>query len=132
MKLSADDAFALSQAFRDVAVAIGDYRYDNWDDLTPGQRQTLEDEEWSLLNASSDLITKAVGLVLDETQTGMKELSDAAARAKKAVQTLKTVKKVINVAVAAVGLTAAILSKDPGAIGKNAKALYDAATATDG
>ena len=31
-------------------------------DLTAGA--TLEDEEWSLLNASSDMVTKAVGLVL--------------------------------------------------------------------
>ena len=42
---------------------------------------------------------------------------------------LGKVKTVINVAAATVGLAAAVLSRDPGAIAKNAKGLYDAATA---
>ena len=35
----------------------------------------------------------------------------------------------VNVAAAAVGLAAAIVAKDPGAIAKNSKAVFDAATA---
>ena len=53
----------------------------------------------------------------------------AKARAAKAVKTLKEVRKVITIAAAAVGLAAAIASKDPDAIAKNAKAVLDAATA---
>ena len=45
------------------------------------------------------------------------------------MKTLKEVGKVINVATAAVALAAAIVSKDPGAIAKNSKAVFDAATA---
>jgi len=46
------------------------------------------------------------------------------------VKTLNDVRKVITVATASVGLAAAIVSKDPGAIAKNAKAVFDAATAS--
>src|SRR2546426_6446383 len=129
MPLTSDDAFALSKSFRDLSVSIGDFRFKNWNTLSEADRKTLEDEEWSLLNASSDMVTKAVGLTLDESQAGAQRVQGATAAAQKAVKTLNEVRKVINVATAAVGLGAAIVSKDPGAIAKNAKAVFDAATA---
>jgi hypothetical protein len=128
--LTSDDAFALSKSFRDLSVAIGDYRFSHWNTLSAADRTTLENEEWSLLNAASDMITKAVGLTLDESQAGAARLNGAAASAQKAVKTLNDVRKVITVATASVGLAAAIMSKDPGAIAKNAKAVFDAVTAT--
>jgi hypothetical protein len=118
MPLTSADAFKLSKVFHDLSVAIG------------GNRATLEDEEWSLLNASSDMVTKAVGLALDESDPGAQNVQKAAAAAQKAVKTLKEVGKVINIAAATVGLAAAIGSKDPGAIAKNAKAVFDAVTAS--
>jgi hypothetical protein len=127
--LTSDDALALSKSFRDLSVSIGDFRFKNWNTLSEADRKTLEDEEWSLLNNSSDMVTKAVGLALDESQGGAQRVQSAAGAAQKAVKTLNDVRKVINVATASVGLAAAILSKDPGAIAKNAKAVLDAATA---
>jgi hypothetical protein len=127
--LTSDDAFALSKSFRDLSVSIGDYRFAHWSTLSEADRTTLEKEEWSLLNAASDMITKAVGLTLDESQAGAAKLNSAAATAQKAVKTLNDVRKVITVATASVGLAAAIVSKDPGAIAKNAKAVLDAAIA---
>ncbi len=129
MPLTSADAFKLSKAFHDLSVAIGEYRFANWNALSEDDRKTLEDEEWSLLNASSDMVTKAVGLALDESDPGAQKVQAATAAAQKAVKTVKEVGKVITVATAAVGLAAAIVSKDPGAIAKNAKAVLDAATA---
>jgi len=129
MKLTADDAFDLSKQFRDAAVSLGNYRFDNWDDLTNAQRQDLEDDEWSLLNASSDMITKAVGLALDESELTLSELQASTTKAKKAIKTLKTVGQVIGVATALVGLAAAIISKDPKAVANNAKLVYAASKA---
>jgi len=130
MPLTSADAFKLSKAFHDLSVAVGEYRFGNWNSLTDETRKTLEDEEWSLLNASSDMITKAVGLALDESDPGAQKVQAATAAATKAVKTVKNVGKVINITTASVGLAAAIVSKDPGAIAKNAKAVFDAATAT--
>lgn len=129
MKVTAEQAFELSKSFRELSVDLGDYRYRNWKKLKKQERQDLEDAEWSLLNSASDMTTKAVGLVLDEAEASFESLARATGRAKKAVKTLKAVGKVINVASAAVGLAAAVLSRDVGAVGKNAKALFDAATA---
>jgi len=130
MPLTSADAFKLSKSFHDLSVSIGEYRFANWNTLSEANRKTLEDEEWSLLNASSDMITKAVGLALDESDPAAQKVQAATAAAQKAVKTLKEVGKVITIATAAVGLGAAIVSKDPGAIAKNAKAVFDAATAT--
>lgn len=127
--LTSDDALALSKSYRDLSVAIGDFRFKNWNTLSEGDRKALEEKEWALLNASSDMVTKAVGLTLDESDAAAKKVQGAAATAEKAVKTLKEVRKVITIAAAAVGLAAAIASKDPGAIAKNGKAVLDAATA---
>ena len=74
------------------------------------------------------MLTKAVGLSLDESDPTGQKVEAATNAATKAVKTLKQVGKVINVAAAAVG-PAAIVSKDPGAIAKNSKAVFDAASA---
>ena len=129
MPLTSADALALSKSFRDLSVAIGDFRFANWDALGDANRRLLENEEWSILNASSDMVTKAVGLGLDESDPAAKKVQGATASALKAVKTLKDISKVIGVATATVGLAAAVISKDPGAIAKNAKAVFDAATA---
>ena len=126
--LTSDDALALSKSYRDLSVAIGDFRFKNWNTLSEADRKALEEKEWALLNASSDMVTKAVGLTLDESDAAAKKVQGAAATAEKAVKTLKEVRKVITIAAAAVGLAAAIASKDPGAIAKNGKAVLDAAT----
>jgi hypothetical protein len=129
MPLTSADALALSKSFRDLSVAIGDFRFANWDALGEANRKLLENEEWSILNASSDMVTKAVGLALDESDPAAKKVQGATASALKAVKTLKDISKVIGIATATVGLAAAVISKDPGAIAKNAKAVFDAATA---
>lgn len=129
MALTSAEAFALSQWFRDLSNELASYRTRAWNTLSDDQRQSLEEAEWKLLNAANELTTAAVGLTLDESEASFERLRESTERAKGAVKTLQTVRKGINVATAAVGLAAAILSKDPGAIGKNAKSLYDAATA---
>lgn len=131
MKLTSEEAFELSRRFRELSVELGNFRFSNWKELSTAQRRAMEDAEWSLLNASSDMITTAVGIVLDETEISLQALQESTNKARRAIRTLKTVRKVIKVATVAVGLAAAIVSKDPGAIAKNAKALIDVATEED-
>ena len=128
MGLTSAEARTLSKWFLDLSTELNKYRNNTWDNLSSEQRQSLKDAMEDLLNASSELATAAVGLTLDESETGFNKLKESSKRAKEAIKTLRTVDKVITVATAAVGLAAAIASKDVGAIGKNAKSLYDAAT----
>lgn len=127
MALTAQEAFELSKQFRDFAITLGNYRFANWQTLSPLQRRDIEDEEWSLINASSDMTTKAVGLALEESESSLRSITKSITKAKQAIKKLQTVKQIINVAAAVVGLGAAIISKDPGSIAKNAKLVFDAA-----
>lgn len=110
-----------------MGISLGNYRFANWTTLTPAQRQDLENEEWSLLNASSDMTTKAVGLALEESEVNVQHITRSVGKAKLAVKKLEKVSDVIQVATATVALAAAIVSKDPGAIAKNAKLVLKAA-----
>jgi len=129
MALTSAEAFTLSQWFRDLSNELARYRTREWNTLSNDQRQGLEEAEWRLLNAANEFTTAAVGLTLDESEASFEKLKNSTERAKGAIKTLQTVGKVITVATAAVGLAASILSKDVGAIGRNATSLYNAATA---
>ncbi len=126
MPLTTEEAFELSKQFRDLANTLADYRFSNWDTLTATQRRDIEDEEWSLINSSSDMTTKAVGLALEDSETSFSSVKKSISKARKTIKKLEKVKTIIEVAAAAVGLGAAIVSKDPGSIAKNAKRVLDA------
>lgn len=127
MPLTAQEAFELSKHFREVANTLADHRFANWEILTATQRRDIEDEEWSLINSSSNMTTKAIGLALEESDTSFNAVKKSISKARKTIKKLKNVKSIIEVAAAAVGLGAAIVSKDPGSIAKNAKLVLDAA-----
>jgi len=129
MKTTANDALELSKKFRELSVTLGNYRFENWGEFTAGQRQQLEDQEWTLLNYASDLTTMAVGITLDETQTTLSKIHDSITKAKNAVKKLDTIRKVINIAESGNRLAAAIVTKDPSAIAKASATLYQKATA---
>ncbi|MCC7274313.1 MAG: hypothetical protein IT561_16725 [Alphaproteobacteria bacterium] len=126
MKLTSAEAFELAVVFRDAAIAVGDTKIKNWDAMTPKQRKDLEDAEWSLLNAASDMVTMAVGLVLDETQFALARLTGVVGSARKALKRLDDIRKAIKVATALVGLAAAVITRDFGAIAKSAQGVADA------
>lgn len=126
-KMTADEARALASEFRDLSVQLGDFRFENWGSLTPAKRREIEDAEWSLLNSSSDMITTAVGIDLTNLQNGLKAITDATAKAKKAVATINTVKDVLGVAAAAIVLAGAIASQNPNAIASAAGELFKVA-----
>jgi hypothetical protein len=130
LQLTSDEAFRLADQFRNLSKAVGDYRIRSWDGLSTEQRRTLEDAEWSLLNASSDMNTFAIGLVLEESQCSFDQLTQITAKGKETLETLADIRKAINIATAAVGLAAAIISAstigDVGAVAKGAIALSEA------
>ena len=129
MKTTKEDALELSKKFREFSIALGNYRFENWGELTPGQRQQLENQEWTLLNHASDLTTLAVGIALDQTQTSVSKINASIAKAKNSVKKLDTIRKIINLAESGIRLAAAIVTKDPIAIAKASAILYQKATA---
>ena len=128
MPLTSEEAFDLARQLRGAAVDIGNYRFKHWDELGKARREKLEVLEWDLAVGAMQTTTAGVGLALEEVDTSLTALRDATGKARKAIKTLEDVRKVIKVATALVGLAAAVASKDPVAVAKNAKKVYEIAT----
>jgi len=116
MPISKDEARELAKTFRDLSNQLGDFRFKNWSNLSAAQRQKIEDTEWTLLNYSSDFITTAVGIALDDLEADLKAIFDAMGKAKKVIATIDTVKDVLKVTACVIALGGAITSKRPSAI----------------
>lgn len=108
--LSADQAFELATRFHDISVSVGNYRFDQWDNLTESQRKRLEDLQWTLMNYSSDFVAQAINLVADDLEGTLKKITDATTEANDAIAKIETVSKVIVIAAAGTVLGAAIMS----------------------
>jgi hypothetical protein len=115
-KLTAGQSRELAEAFYRLSKEIGDYRFDHWEKLGKGDRRALEDLEWTLLSASSDLTAGAVDVALGEAAPVLKQVTRATRAMKVEIKRAKRVEKVLGIAAAAVKLTAAIVSGSPAAI----------------
>ena len=77
MKLTSQDALDLATTFREAAKSVGDYLYGNWNDLPPADRSRLRSMDVTLINVATDLVTHAVGIVIDEGQASLNDLKSA-------------------------------------------------------
>lgn len=116
MKVDAQQARDLARQFHDLATAVGDYRFEHWDDLTKGERDRLKDVQLTLLNNSTHFITELVGVILDDAQGDLDTLSKVTAKAERVLKNIADVKKGIEIAAELVKLGAAIASENPAAI----------------
>ena len=113
MKTTAKNALELARLFQDAAIALFDYRLDNWDSISKPQRATIENAAWTLLNNAADFVTRAVGIIIDDAQGGLKRLTDVTAKANKTVKRINEVKKIILIGSALIKFGAAIITRDP-------------------
>lgn len=127
--LTADEALDLAERFHLLAQALARYRFARWDDLTGAQRRVLEDREWALLTSSSELVTQAVGLVLESSAATLAALRQATGDATAAFARTEEVRRVIRVATAVVALAAAVAAKNPGAVAANVQVVLQTAGA---
>lgn len=126
--LSAKDLFDLSQAFHDLSVALGNYRYAQWDNLTPSQRTDLEAKQWTLFNASSDLNAKSVLLKMKLLDDDLQTLKSCTTAMKEAAENISEIKHAIAIATKAVAFGGTIyLAASTGDVG----ALVAAASALE-
>ncbi len=107
-QLSSQDVFDLSKSFHDLSTALGDFRYSNWDALTPPQRTDLETKQWTLFNMSSDLNAKSVVLKAKLLDADIQTLKSCVADMQAAAQKIKDVKHAIAIAAKAVAFGGAV------------------------
>lgn len=127
-KLSSDQAYEFANEFHDLSVAVGNYRFDQWDDLTAAQRKQLEDLQWTLMNYSSDFTAQALNFVVDDLQGTVDKITAATANANKAIANIKLVSQVLAIATSATVLGAFIMSGNADGALKAADNLLQAVT----
>jgi hypothetical protein len=115
-KLTKDQARELARGFLELSHALGTWRFDHWSEIAATDRKRLEEEEWDLLNASSTLVTRAVGLSLDDLEKDLGAIRNGTLLAKRAVARLRGVKDAIALAASFVTLSGAIVAGSPVAI----------------
>ena len=120
MSISKDQARKLAEQFRLASVAVGDYRFAHWGQLSPAERQQLSDEEWTLLNDSNDMVTKAVDLALADVEKDLEVIIAATERAAGVLKSIQAFKDAVTVVAGLVGLAgaiaAAVVSENPGPV----------------
>jgi hypothetical protein len=116
--LTADDALKLSAQFRNTSIAVGDYLYapENWAKIPEKERATLQSLEVTLLNVASDLVTRAVGVIIAEAEQSVAELVEATGHARDVIKIIDNVTRTITVVTAMIGLAAVIPTGNAGAI----------------
>lgn len=115
-KLTSAQANALANDFLGLAQAIGDFRYDNWNEMSKPQNQQLGKLQWSILNYGEDILALSTALVMNDVQTSLDQINDVTLEIRSTIQKLQNVQKVINVAAAIITFGGAVISKDPSAI----------------
>jgi hypothetical protein len=108
--LSSDQAYQLASQFHDLSVAVGNYRFAHWDQLSAAERRRLEDLQWTLMNYSSDFTAQAISMVVDDLQGTLSKIRGATAQANKVINDIEIVSKVLVIAASAAVLGAAIMS----------------------
>ena len=125
-EITAAQALQLGKDYYESGNAIGKFRLKNWDRLSPDQRLVLGNTGRTLLDHSQDLITHAVGKILDDTQASLNDIRKATADANKTIKTINDIKKVISIAAALVTLATAIYTENPTGIANAVKSVIGA------
>jgi hypothetical protein len=127
-KITAAQALQLAKIYNESANAIGDFRLKNWDKLSAEDRLALGNTGRALLDHSQDLITYAVGKILDDTQASLDDIRRATAGANRAIKAIDDIKRVISIGAALISLAAAIYTENPSGISDAVKAVVSAVT----
>lgn len=122
--LTSEQANRLSDDFFYLGVAIGDFRYENWDRLTLEQNKELSDMQSAILRCGEDILAYSTTLVMDEVADSLGKIGSITDEIKGTIKKLESIQKGLNAAAAILILGAAIVKRDPTAIGNSIKDLF--------
>jgi hypothetical protein len=116
MQWTALDLKNLAAVFDDMADAVLNFRIQNGPKLTQLQKNQLTEHYGQLVSYGEQFENEALKSALSNIDAAVVDLQNASHNATHALQVISDVQKAIGIAVAAVGLGAAILSPTPGTI----------------
>lgn len=120
MELTADQARKLARSYFDLAQALGEYRFDKFDELIPAKRRKMEEFERALLDSSTAFTALAMSISLADLEPVLARIEEVTTTMKDNINDLQKVDRVLKLAGSAVQLAGAILSGNPEAIFKAA------------
>ncbi|MEB2775201.1 hypothetical protein SYJ56_07770 [Algoriphagus sp. D3-2-R+10] len=123
--LTTDQANQLSENFYSLAIALGDFRVENWDRLTPEQRKELSDIQYSVIRCGEDILALSTTLVMDEVADSLGKINTISEEIKGTIKTLGNIQKGLNVAAAILILGVAIINRDTQGIGNSIKNVFE-------
>jgi hypothetical protein len=123
MQWTALDLKNLAALFDDVADALWSFRIQNASVLTQADKDLITTRYGQLVSYGEQLENKAVQSALSDIDGDVAALQNATHDATHAIQVISDVQKAIGIAVAAVGLGAAILNPSPGTIASSLSTL---------
>ena len=127
--ITAADSRRIAQLYSELAATLADYRFSHWTELTKAQRAEIESHEWTLLTYSSNMATRAIRIVGEDSATALAGITRATRRLATAVKRVASVKKAFSLATSAIALGGAIASGHALAIGE---AVSEALRVADG
>lgn len=122
--LTSAQANQLSDDFFFLSMAIADFRYENWERLTLDENKELSEMQGAILRCGEDILAFSTSLVMDEAAASLAKISSITLEIKGTIKTLTSIQKGLNAAAAILILGAAIVKRDPMAIGNSIKDLF--------
>ncbi len=126
MQWTALDLKNLAALFDDMADALWNFRIKNGSTLTQSQKNQFTAEYGQLVSYGERFENKALQSALHDIDAAVVDLQNAAHDATHALEVISDVQKAITIAVAAVGLGAAIMNPTPGTIANSVNTLVQA------
>ncbi|RAI93865.1 hypothetical protein [Algoriphagus yeomjeoni] len=123
--LTSDQATQLSDNFYSLAMAIGDFRYENWDKLSFEENKELSETQNMLLQTGEDILAFSTTLIMDETIDSLAKINSITGEIQDSIKKLNSIQKGLNVAAAILLLGVAIVNRDTKGIGDSIKGVYE-------
>ena len=123
--LTSDQAKQLSDNFYYLAMAIGDFRYENWEELSVDENKELSETQNMLLQTGEDIMAFSTTLIMDEVNASLAKINSIATEIQGTIKKLSNIQKGLNVAAAILLLGVAIVNRDTKGIGNSIKGVYD-------
>jgi hypothetical protein len=119
--LNSVQAQQLSANFFYLGMAIGDFRYENWDRLSLEDNKELSDTQNSIIRTGEDILAFSSTLVMDELEESLTQISTITEEIKRTMKTLGNIQKGLNIAAALLILGVAISNRDTKGISASIK-----------
>jgi H+/Cl- antiporter ClcA len=106
--LETQDLFRMAKNFHGLAKYVGDYMYENWDDISEESRKSLDHQAMVLLTISSQLNSKALMQNIDLLDDEAEAIKAGIKKIKETIDNVNDVKKLIDIAAKVIAFGIAI------------------------